>query len=147
MIKLIRTNEIHYFYVLSQLFQISCNDEILIKLAEKTDFSEEKSLARLFMEKIKGNCDKKEIYMRKLEGFSKKNEDFIGIAKDFINKFNYYGGVLNNILGGNDEESFKIAVDFAKNCISSRNHQKLHEIFSLFEILPYENLKEIKNLQ
>lgn len=121
-IKLIRTNELCYAYVLSQLFQLSCHDIIIKKMAEKAIFVNDFQLGRIFLEKMKKNLDQKSILMRNLGSRLsemplgiKKLEEYANLGKSMLDKFDFLGAVVNNILAKNYHTSFEIAVDYAKS--------------------------------
>jgi len=120
--KLLRSNEIFYAFVLSQLFDVTCNDEIMIKLSDNASLLEEKRYARFFLGKIKKNIEKKQILLencgitlKEMDQGLKKLEDYKNLAKEALSKFNDFGAIFNNILGKNQEDSFKIAINFASS--------------------------------
>ena len=120
--KLLRTNELYYAFVLTQLFDVSSNDIVMQKMAENAIFIDEKNYARNFINKIKKMLEMKELYLgalgsslKEVSPGLKKLEDYKNLAKGCLSKFNYMGAVINNILAKNSDEAFAVACDFAKS--------------------------------
>lgn len=126
--KLLRTNELHHVYVLTQLFDVSCGEEVLIRIAESAIGIENNKLARIFLDKMKKSNEKKMITLgsvglslKEIGGGLKSLEEYKSQAKELLGKFNYFGGVFNHVMARNHEESFKIAIEFAKSSKKPRN--------------------------
>lgn len=120
--KLLRSNDIHYAFILTQLFEISCHDEIIFKIAENSSFLEETTCAKQVLEKIKKNKEKKLILLgnfgltlKDISPGLKKLEDYRALAKESLSRFNTVGAVFNYIIAKSPEDSFQVAIDFSKS--------------------------------
>lgn len=117
--KLLRTNDIAYAFALTQLFEISFDENILIKMASNANLNNEKFVSSIFINKIKKKSDKKNALLQRFGNEknvdSKKIEDFQRLAEENKSKLNYSAAIFNYILAKNSELSFTLATDFVKS--------------------------------